>query len=235
MGKNYAIIVAAGKGSRMGLDINKIFINIDEKPIVQYSLECFEKHPNIDEIVIVAARDEIKKFEYIIKCNDMKKVKKIVVGGSTRRESVLNGLNAIKDSDIVIIHDGARPFINDDLISKGIKYANIYGACTCAVTPKDTIKVKDKLGFIKESLNRDSLISIQTPQSFKYKLILEGHNHKIDENINITDDTSLMEYLGHKVFVYDGEYTNIKITTKDDLIFAEELVKKINTIKNDLT
>lgn len=235
MGKNCAIIVAAGKGSRMGFDINKVFINIGKKPIVQYSLERFERHPDIDEIVIVAAEAEIKNFEYIIKSNGMKKVKEIVTGGSTRRESVRNGLNVIKNSDIVIIHDGARPFINNDIISNGIKYANMYGACTCAVTPKDTIKVKDKLGFIKESLNRDSLISVQTPQSFKYNLIWEGHNHKIDENINITDDTSLMEYLGHNVFVYDGEYTNIKITTKEDLIFAEELLKKFNSVKNDLT
>ena len=98
-----------------------------------------------------------------------------------------------------------------------------------------SIKVKDELGFIKGSLNRDSLISIQTPQSFKYKLIWEGHNQNIDKNINITDDTSLMEYLGHKVFIYDGEYTNIKITTKEDLIFAKEIVKNLNNLKNNLT
>ncbi|AAO37076.1 2-C-methyl-D-erythritol 4-phosphate cytidylyltransferase [Clostridium tetani] len=235
LSKNCAIIVAAGKGSRMGFDINKVFIEIGEKPIIQYSLECFESHPDIDEIVLVAKLNEIEKFQHIIKSNNMKKVKKIVVGGNTRRESVVNALSVIKDSDVVVIHDGARPFISHDLISKGIKYANKYGACTCGVTPKDTIKVKDKLNFIKESLNRDFLISVQTPQSFKYKLIWEGHNHKIDENINITDDTSLMEYLGHNVFVYNGEYTNIKITTKEDLIFAEEFVKKFNNVKNSLT
>lgn len=235
MSKNCAIILAAGKGSRMGFDINKIFIEVGEKPIIKYSLECFESHYDIDEIILVAALDEIEKLKYIIKSNNMKKIKKIVVGGNTRKESVLNGLKAIRNSDIVVIHDGARPFISHDLISKGIKYANIYGSCTCAVTPKDTIKVKDELSFIKENLNRESLISIQTPQSFKYKLIWEGHNQDINKNINITDDTSLMEYLGYNVFVYDGEYTNIKITTKEDLIFADQLAKKVNNAKNNLT
>ncbi|MBU5269798.1 2-C-methyl-D-erythritol 4-phosphate cytidylyltransferase [Clostridium cochlearium] len=235
MSRNGAIIVAAGKGRRMGLKTNKVFMEVEKKPIIQYSIECFESHPDIHEIVIVAAENEIKKVEYIIKSNNIKKVKKVVEGGNTRKESVLNGLKAIKNSDIVVIHDGARPFINHNLISEGIKYANTYGACTCAVPPKDTIKVKDELGFIKGSLNRDSLISIQTPQSFKYKLIWEGHNQNIDKNINITDDTSLMEYLGHKVFIYDGEYTNIKITTKEDLIFAKEIVKNLNNIKNSLT
>jgi 2-C-methyl-D-erythritol 4-phosphate cytidylyltransferase len=233
MGKICAVIAAAGKGKRMGANINKQFLSLKGKPILYYTLKAFNDCELIDEIVISAAEDEIDFCrEEIVKKYNISKVTNIVAGGKERKDSVFNALTALKDCDIVLIHDGARPFITSRIIEDGIKYAGQFGASACGVVPKDTIKIKNKNGFSESTLNRDELFSVQTPQCFKYDIILKCHEKiNIEETAfkdavsSITDDTSVVERYGYKVYLYEGSYTNIKITTQEDIITAEKFIE----------
>ena len=219
-----AIILAGGKGKRMNSSISKQFIEIKGKPIIYYTIKKFNDNKKIDDIVVVLSQEEIEYFkENILKKYDLK-VDKIVIGGAERQDSVYNALKSIDDTDIVLIHDGARPIISNNIIDEGIKYARIYGAAAPGVMPKDTIKVKNEENFSINTPDRSTLVAIQTPQVFKYENILKCHE-KVKENGDIvTDDTMVAEKYGYKVYLYDGEYTNIKITTPDDIILAERLV-----------
>lgn len=222
-----AIVVAAGRGRRMGADINKQFLHIKDRPILYYTLKAFEDSTLVDNIILVTAENEIDycKTEIVDKYN-LRKVKNIVKGGTERRNSVYNGLTASAGNDIVLIHDGARPFISNKIIEDGIKFAKEFGACSCGVVPKDTIKVKTSDGFSESTLERNSLFAVQTPQCFKYDLILNCHEIADKSEINFTDDTSVVEYYGHKVYLYEGSYSNIKITTPEDLLVAEKILEK---------
>ncbi|KYH28789.1 MULTISPECIES: 2-C-methyl-D-erythritol 4-phosphate cytidylyltransferase [Clostridium] len=225
MGRNCAIIVAAGKGTRMKAKINKQFIKLKGKPILYYTLKAFEDNDLIDEIVLVLAKNEIEYCkDNILNKYKMNKIKKIVEGGSTRQDSVIRGLLAAKGNDVVLIHDGARPFVDNRIIEDGIKYANIYDACACGVEPKDTIKIKTEDGFSLNTPKRETLFSVQTPQCFKYDLILDAHKKALKEKIEATDDTMIVENYNHKVYLYEGSYNNIKITTPEDLIIGERIL-----------
>lgn len=225
--KNYAVIVAAGKGTRMKANVNKQFLCIKNKPILYYTLKVFEENDLVDGIILVLAESEIDFCkENIINKYNISKIKKIVPGGNTRQESVLNGLEAAYGCDIVLIHDGARPFINNEIISNGIKFASIYGAAACGVTPKDTIKIKCQNGFSKNTLDRDALFCVQTPQCFKYNIIFECHKNALKLGLVGTDDTMIAEYFSQKVYLYEGCYDNIKITTPGDLHVSEKLIGK---------
>lgn len=232
MGKNCAIIVAGGKGTRMGKGINKLFLKIKDKPLLAYTLEAFEKNKYIDSIVLVSAKNEMEycRSEIVLKYS-ISKVKKIVCGGESRQQSVLNGLNAIKECDIVLIHDGARPFVSHKIICDGIKYASIYGACACGVKPKDTIKVKNDAGFSDYTLDRNKLFCVQTPQCFKRDIIMSAHKDIINKDISVTDDTMVVEICGYNVFLYEGSYTNIKVTTPDDLLLGERILRDFNYLE----
>ena len=221
-----AIILAGGKGKRMNSSISKQFIEIKGKPIIYYTIKKFNDNKKIDDIVVVLSQEEIEYFkENILKKYDLK-VDKIVIGGAERQDSVYNGLKSLEntETDIVLIHDGARPFISDRIIEDGIKYASIYGACAPGVMPKDTIKIKEKNNFSIDTPNRESLVSIQTPQVFKFREILECHEKVKMDKVVVTDDTMVVERYGTKVYLYDGEYTNIKVTTPEDLILGEKLI-----------
>ena len=221
-----AIILAGGKGKRMNSSISKQFIEIKGKPIIYYTIKKFNDNKKIDNIIVVLSQEEIEYFkENILKKYDLK-VDKIVVGGAERQDSVYNGLKSLENSetDIVLIHDGARPFISDRIIDEGIKYAAIYGACAPGVMPKDTIKIKDENNFSINTPNRETLVSIQTPQVFKFSEILECHKKVQIDKLVVTDDTMVAEKYGNKVYLYDGEYTNIKVTTPEDLILGEKLI-----------
>lgn len=221
---NTAIILSGGRGKRMGASVSKQFIMLKNKPILYYTIKKFLDNKDIDNIVIVLPKDEIDYFkENILDKFDLD-INKIVSGGKERQDSVYNGLNECKDSDIVLIHDGARPFVSDEIISNGIKFAKKYGAAAPGVMPKDTIKVKDFESFSKSTPKRSDLVSVQTPQVFKYDLITKCHEKIKAEGKEVTDDTMVVETYGNKVFLYDGEYTNIKITTPEDLILGEYLV-----------
>lgn len=220
-----AIILAGGKGTRMGKNISKQFILVREKPILYYTIKKFLDCNKIDNIILVLPKDEIEFCKNEVLEKYSLKVDKIVEGGSERQESVYNGLMQCENTDIVLIHDGARPFVSDRIIEEGIEYAKKYGSAAPGVKPKDTIKVINEDSFSKETLKRDTLVAIQTPQVFNFNMIKECHE-KINENeISVTDDTMVAEYFGNKVYIYEGEYNNIKITTPEDLIIAEYLCK----------
>ena len=221
-----AIILAGGKGKRMGAPVSKQFIEIKGKPIIYYTLKKFSENKKIDNIIVVLPEDEVKYFkENILKKYELR-INKIVIGGKERQDSVYNALKSLKNSstDIVLIHDGARPFISERIINEGIKFAEIYGAAAPGVMPKDTIKVKNEKNFSVDTPNRANLVSIQTPQVFKFDEILECHEKIRYNGEKVTDDTMVVEKYGYSVYLYDGEYTNIKVTTPEDLILAERLI-----------
>lgn len=221
-----AIILAGGKGKRMGSAISKQFIDIKGKPIIYYTLKKFSENKKIDNIIVVLPEDEVKYFkENILKKYELR-INKIVIGGKERQDSVYNALKSLKNSstDIVLIHDGARPFISERIINEGIKFAEIYGAAAPGVMPKDTIKVKNEKNFSVDTPNRANLVSIQTPQVFKFDEILECHEKIRYNGEKVTDDTMVVEKYGYSVYLYDGEYTNIKVTTPEDLILAERII-----------
>lgn len=221
-----AIILAGGKGKRMRAAISKQFIDIKGKPIIYYTLKKFSENKKIDNIIVVLPEDEVKYFkENILKKYELR-INKIVIGGKERQDSVYNALKSLKNSstDIVLIHDGARPFISERIINEGIKFAEIYGAAAPGVMPKDTIKVKNEKNFSVDTPNRANLVSIQTPQVFKFDEILECHEKIRYNGEKVTDDTMVVEKYGYSVYLYDGEYTNIKVTTPEDLILAERLI-----------
>lgn len=227
MQKICAVIAAAGTGSRMGRGINKQFIKIKEKPLLFYTLTAFENNSKVDEIVVTAKTEEIEFIKKeIVEKYEFHKVSAIVVGGKERQDSVYNALKYIKECHIVLIHDGARPFVTEEIINKGIEYTEIYGAAACGVTPKDTIKLVDRDGFSEGTLNREKLFSVQTPQCFKYTLIMDAHTKCSQLDSKFTDDTAVLEYFGHRIYLYQGSYDNIKVTTPEDLAVAQRIVEE---------
>lgn len=220
------VIPAAGMGKRMDSDINKQYIMLNDKAILTHTIEKFENNDFIDDIVIVAKINEIDycKSNIINKYN-FKKVKNVVAGGAERRDSVYNGLKALEsDTHIVLIHDGARPFIDDDIINNSIKEILTNKAIVVGVPVKDTIKVVNKENIVENTPNRDDLWKVQTPQGFLYNLIMNCYDKGIKENLNVTDDSMLVEYYGYPVKIIMGSYKNIKITTKEDLIMGKNFL-----------
>jgi len=226
--RNCVIILAAGQGRRMGESINKQYLKIKQHPILYYTLKSFSQNNCIDEIILVVAEGEADYCrKEIIEKYKLLKIKDIVIGGKERQDSVLNGLKAASNCEVVLIHDGARPFITQSIISDAIIYANLYGATACGVEPKDTIKVKDSLGFSVETPERETLFCVQTPQAFKYQLILDCHKRIHEEGIKVTDDTMVAEHYGNRVYLYKGSYDNIKVTTPEDLEIGRQILERI--------
>ena len=219
-----AIILAGGRGTRMGSKISKQYIEINDKPILYYTLKKFIDCKLIHNITLVLPKDEIEYCKTEILKKYSLKVDNIVAGGLERQDSVCNALESMVNTDIVLIHDGARAFVSNKIIEDGIEFAKKYGAAAPGVKPKDTIKIKDENDFSVNTPNREYLVCIQTPQVFNFNMILECHKKVRDEKIVVTDDTMVVEMYGNKVYLYDGDYTNIKVTTPDDLILAKTLV-----------
>ena len=219
-----AIVLAGGRGKRMNYHKSKQFIEIKGKPVLVYTLEKFIYNKSIDEVILVLPEDEVDYCKKEVLQKYSLKVDRIVIGGKERQDSVFNALEAMEKANIVLIHDGARPFISEKIIEEGIKYANIYGAAAPGVTPKDTIKIKNEDNISVDTPDRNTLVAVQTPQCFKYDEIYQCHRKIKEENAIVTDDTSVVERYGHKVYLYEADYTNIKITTPEDLILAERLI-----------
>ncbi|GKX68794.1 2-C-methyl-D-erythritol 4-phosphate cytidylyltransferase [Inconstantimicrobium mannanitabidum] len=227
MKKVAAIILAGGRGTRMNMDKSKQFLSLNGKPLIYYTIKAFEQNPNVDSIILVLPKNEI---DYCVKEVIQKynlKIDDLVEGGKERQDSVYNALNRLQDCDVVLIHDGARPFVTTEIIDKGIEFAKLYGAAAPGVTPKDTIKVKDKDNFSISTPERSSLVAIQTPQCFRYDIIKKCHDNIKENQVQVTDDTMAVERYAHKVYIYEGEYTNIKVTTPEDLIIAEHLAAQV--------
>ncbi len=221
--KNIAIIVCSGVGKRMNSNIPKQFIEVNNKPIICYTIDKFEKCSEINEIIIVTNKDYIDYFNnFIINKYNYKKITKVIEGGKERQNSVYNGINCIEDKDsIVLIHDGARPFIKESDIINVIENTKIYESCILGVKVKDTVKIcKD--GFIENTPNREHIWLAQTPQVFKYDIIKKAYDYAIKNNIFFTDDASVVEAFNKKVKIIEGSYDNIKITTKEDLKFFDK-------------
>lgn len=220
-----AILLAGGKGTRMGTNKSKQFIELHGKPILYYTIKLFLDNDLIDDIILVLSKDDIEycKNEVLKKYN--LKVDKIVEGGKERQESVYNALSVIDSTDIVLIHDVARPFTSQQIINDSIKYAQKYKAAAPGVMPKDTIKIKNKKNFSTKTLDRKQLVCIQTPQAFEYNMIYECHSKIKEMAISVTDDTMVAEFFGNDVYVFQGEYNNIKITTPEDMFLAQNLMK----------
>lgn len=220
-----AIILSGGKGKRMGRGISKQYIEIDGKPILFYTLKSFIESKYIDKVVLVIPEEEKEYCNKHILEKYSLNIDNVVFGGAERQDSVYNGLLGASDSEYVLIHDGARPFVSDKIIKEGLELVKEYKAVAPGVMPKDTIKVKDNEGYSEETLERSKLVAVQTPQIFDYNLILSCHKKVKAEKALVTDDTMVVEKYGQRVYLYEGDYTNIKVTTPEDLVLAEYLAK----------
>lgn len=214
-----AIVVAAGRGTRLGAGERKQYLHIGDKPILVHTLEAFQRSGAIDEIVLVVGEGEEKRCEAWMKQYGLGKVREIVTGGSERQYSVYEGLRSVK-SEWVLIHDGVRPFVTESLIERCRDAAFRYGASVAAVPVKDTIKITDSGGKVTSTPDRSRLWSVQTPQVFRRDQLLEAYEAAAREGFLGTDDASVAERYGINVHVATGDYDNIKITTPDDLEWA---------------
>ncbi|MBU1042840.1 MAG: 2-C-methyl-D-erythritol 4-phosphate cytidylyltransferase [Candidatus Omnitrophica bacterium] len=220
------IIPAAGTGQRLGYKTGKPYIKLNNKALVSYCLEMFEKTPAITDIIIAVEKAQLKKANNLVKLLGLSKLKAVVCGGVTRSESVYNALKFLaKDTDYVLIHDAARPFVNQDLINSCITAAVKYKAVICAVPCMATIKSVDKNRNVISTLDRNSLWQVQTPQAFSYKLIMLAYAKAEKKKLAFFDDASLVEKIPHKVKIVMGFNNNIKITTKEDLELANAILK----------
>ena len=221
-----AIIAAAGSGSRMELDgETKQFLTLEGKPVVVHTLLAFEACPFINEIIVVARRDECERYPALAEQYHITKFKKAVPGGETRQDSVFCGLNAVDDkSEFVAIHDAARCLIKSEQIENVLHEAYLAGAATAASHLSDTVKREEK-GFTAETLDRDHLYAATTPQCFKTELYRAAAVTAREENYQTTDDNALVEHIGFPVRLVDLGRLNLKITTKEDLILAEAVLK----------
>ena len=227
--KNTAIVLAAGQGKRMNSRIQKQFLEIDHRPVLYYSLECFQTSPLIQDIILVTGEEMISycKKEIVERYN-FTKVTKVIAGGKERYDSVYQGLLACEDCDYVFIHDGARPFVTEAMLERGVFGVQETGACAIGMPSKDTIKISDKEGFVQSTPDRSRVWSVQTPQIFAYSLIRSAHESlRRKDMTGVTDDAMVVEQeSGVRIRLVEGSYQNIKITTPEDLDIAETFLKK---------
>jgi len=222
---NSVIIPAAGSSRRMGNSVNKQLLMLLNKEVIAYTIDIFYNHSLIDDIILVISEKDKKDFQKVINKYKYKNIK-IVIGGDSRRASVYNGLLQVsKHTSKVLIHDGARPFFKKEYIEKIMTLLEKHASVVMAVKLKDTIKRVDG-NFVTETLERNQLINVQTPQGFIFDVLLKAYQWGIKNDIKVTDDSSLVEKLGHKTAVIFGDYDNIKITTPEDIKFGEVIVKE---------
>lgn len=214
----------------MKAEVSKQFLMLQNKPVIAHTLTAFEECSEIDEIIVVVASDELEYFKTnILDKYNFSKVKSIIEGGLERQQSSNNGIKAVsQDCEIVLIHDGARPFVSQQIIIDCINEAKECGAVSAGMPSKDTIKVVDQNNIVTSTPTRDRVWQTQTPQAFRQGLIKEAHEIAEQKGINATDDAMLVEMLGYPVKMVMGSYENIKMTTPEDLFLGEQLIKDIN-------
>lgn len=221
-----AVVPAAGSGSRMETGIKKQFLPLAGVPVLGRTLRIIEACRSVDSIVIVVSPGDEAYCSAIVGELGLSKVAAIVTGGKERQDSVYHGLLALSDrTGTVVIHDGARPLLGAKELEEVIKAAGEQGAATLAVPVKDTVKLAGKDGFVSRTLPRNLLWLTQTPQAFRYEIILAAHRRAREQNFTGTDDAGLVEHLGWPVKLVPGTYENIKITTPEDLVMAEAIIK----------
>lgn len=235
MAKTVAIVLAAGRGTRMNSDVHKQYLLLRKKPVLYYSLKAFEDS-FIDEIILVTgAGEEAYCLQEVVEKYHLSKVTKIISGGKERYHSVYNGLQ-VAECDYVFIHDGARPFVSREILERAYVCVKKQQACVVGMPVKDTIKLVDEEGFASKTPRRDLLWAVQTPQVFScslikaaYEKLIEKEAELLAENIQITDDAMVVETFGKTpVKMVEGSYENIKITTPEDLeiagVFADKII-----------
>ena len=220
--KTIALITAAGKGRRMQSSIPKQYLSLGGEPILARTVQVFEECPAVDGIYIIVPPDQLDMVqEAIVEKYHFKKVLKLVRGGKNRQQSVWNGLRAIRsECSIVVVHDGVRPFVNRQMIEQSIEEAGKHGSAVVAVPAKDTVKRAVK-GKKIQTLPREEIWLAQTPQSFQFPLLMKAYQKAYLEDVLGTDDAFLVERLGNPITLVQGDYANVKITTPEDLTFAE--------------
>lgn len=233
--KTTGIVLSAGRGKRMQADVSKQYMLLEGKPIIYYSLKAFEDS-FVDEIILVVGENDLEYVQKeILDVYQFQKVKQVVVGGKERYHSVYQGIMAAGETDYIFIHDGARPFLTQDILVRAFEYVKTEQACVVGMPVKDTIKIADEEGYAAHTPKRDLVWMVQTPQVFSYKLVKNAYCSLIAEEenlladgIKITDDAMVVEHFtNYKVKLVEGSYENIKITTPEDLEVAKSFLKKL--------
>ena len=217
---NVAVILGAGNSTRMKTEKSKLLLKINGQTVIERSVNAFLNISDIDEIIVVARQQDIEVFSSIL---DDERIS-FVVGGATRQESVYNAIQTIDEAELIAIHDGARPLIREEDIENTIRQAKEYSAAAVGVPVKDTIKIIDDDNFVVETPNRSNLFAVQTPQIFDFGLYKQIMDKAVEQGRDYTDDCQLAENSGVKVKMVAGSYTNIKITTPDDIPVAESIL-----------
>ncbi len=228
--KTTAIIAAGGIGKRFNSTLPKQFILLAGKPIIVHTLEVFENSSVIDEIIVVCVKDYLNYCHELVKKFGLQKVKKIIVGADERQSSIYNAVKNIDDANFICVHDAARPFVKDNLITETIIQCKNNDGCICALNVHDTIKVCND--YVEKTLPREKIFLAQTPQTFKAEILKMVYEKAMMENFFGTDDSSLLEHYGYKIKVIAGNAENFKITEPLDLLLAESLLTKC-LIKGD--
>ena len=223
--KYTVLLPAAGSGKRMGAGQNKLFLELRNIPILIHTLRVFNRDPNCERIVLAVKKEEKVFIEQLLKEYGITKVSEIVEGGLERQHSVYAALKAVPSKGIVLVHDAARPFIHQEVIQQLVEVANTTGAAVAAVRAKDTMK-KVENGIIQETVDRESLWIIQTPQAFRYTILEKAERLAEEENFLGTDEAMLVERLGERVHIVESTYDNVKMTTGEDLLYGEVILNQ---------
>lgn len=218
-----AVIVAAGRSSRMG-GVDKTFAPMLDAPLIAHTIERFEAHPLIGEIALVLAAESVERGRELAKSRGWRKVTRVCPGGARRQDSVYNGLLSLSPCDLVMVHDGARPCLDAATLDRGIQAAAEYGAAVAGTPVKDTIKRVSPDLLIEDTPERARLWAAQTPQVFRHGLLLQAHRTAEGD---YTDDAAMVEAIGHPVRMFEGTYENIKVTTAGDLVVAEAFLREL--------
>lgn len=230
-----AIVLAAGQGKRMKSRVQKQFLEIQGYPVLYYSLRCFQQSSFIEDIILVTGEEVLSycKTE-IVDRYGFDKVSCIIPGGRERYDSVYAGLLACKNTDYVFIHDGARPFITEQILERGFQAVQETGACVIGMPSKDTVKLADENGMVHRTPERSRVWTIQTPQIFSYSLIRGAHESIREKDMTaVTDDAMVVEQeTGVRIRLAEGSYKNIKITTPEDLVIAEAFLRQEEVMEN---
>lgn len=219
------IIPAAGQGKRMGAGKNKLLIELNGMPVFIHTLLIFEKDKECSGIFLAIHPQDEAEFKSLLKKYAITKVKRLVPGGKERQDSIYHALKTVSGDGIILVHDAARPFIKKEYIHRLVETSQKTGAAIIGVPAKDTMKiVRDQV--VSETVERSSLWVVQTPQAFRIPLLQRAYQKAEEEDFIGTDDSSLIERLGQPVTIVEGDYDNIKLTTPEDLFFAEAILKK---------